>query len=99
MAIVIATIKHIAPPDAEGLLALSLSVPGDTTGLTIYSAVASIEGVPIKVGDQVELDGPRETCKSARIRGFLIAKRDYRFSSRHAWTSVAHPHRGAAWRR
>jgi hypothetical protein len=99
MASVFATIKRVDPPNAEDLLALSLSIPGDTTGLTIYSAVASIEGVPIKVGDQVELDGPRETCKSARIRGFLIAKRDYRFSSRHAWTSVKRPHRGAAWRR
>ena len=91
MAIVIATICEISQ-DRDGEIDMHLSIPGDSIRLILPIAVTSVGGADIDVGDQVELDGPRETAHTARIRGYVVSKRDYRFS-KHKFGAVARPFR------
>jgi type IV secretory pathway protease TraF len=89
---VIAFIRSLRQ-EPDGIWLMDLALPNDTTGLLLPIATLTLpDGLPIAVGDLVELDGPRRACHAAKIRGYLVSKIDYRYNG-HMFGAVVKPHR------
>jgi hypothetical protein len=92
MAVIIAVI-HALDAERDGLWLMDLVLPGDPIHLRLPIATLNLpDGATIGIGELVELDGPRAACHSAKIRGYLVSKIDYRYQG-HKFGAVAHPHR------
>ena len=84
---------HALDREPDGIWLMDLVLPNDPIHLRLPIAALGLpDGLPIVVGDPVELDGPRSACHAALIRGYLVSKIDYRYQG-HKFGAVAKPHR------
>ena len=84
---------HDLSQEPDGVWLMDLVLPNDPIHLRLPIARLTLpDGLPVAVGDLVELDGPRAAVHSAKIRGYLVSKIDYRYQG-HKFSALSVPHR------